>query len=111
VTLRAGNPMTTVLAVLLVFEAIVFALAIPGMIVVSGVPAATAGWVGGASVVLALAAAALLRRGPGFVLGWLSQGAALGLGFATPTMFAMGGVFALLWVVTFMLGKRLDAAR
>ena len=109
--LRSGNPMTNALAVLLLFEAVVFALAIPGMIAVSGVPTATASGIGGAAVVLALVSAATVRRGPGFYLGWLTQLAALALGFGTPYMFAVGVVFVLLWIVTFVLGKRLDASR
>lgn len=109
-TLSAGNPMGRVLAVCLILQALTFALAIPGMIVVSGVPAATAGLAGGGAVVLALAASGLLRRGAlGYVLGWLTQVAGIALGVLTPWMYGMGAVFALLWVISFVLGRRLDA--
>ncbi|WP_347347690.1 DUF4233 domain-containing protein [Nigerium sp.] len=109
-TLRPGNPMTRVLATVLVFEAVVFALAIAGMVQVSAVPTGTAAALGGGAALLALVAAATLRRGAvGFALGWLAQASGVALGAATSWMYVMGGVFALLWVATFVLGRRLDA--
>jgi len=71
----------------------------------------TASLLGVGSCLLALAAAATLRGRLGLPLGWLTQAVAVGLGFATPMMFLMGGVFALLWSVAFVLGRRLDASR
>lgn len=100
--------MGKVLLVTLVFEAVVFALAIVGMIQVSSLPVGTALAVGGGATALAFVAAATLRGPLGYPLGWLTQAAALVLGFATPWMFLMGGVFVLLWVVSFVLGRRLD---
>ncbi|MFZ0529437.1 MAG: DUF4233 domain-containing protein, partial [Propionicimonas sp.] len=44
----------------------------------------------------------------GYPLGWLTQVVAVALGFATPMMFAVGGMFALLWVVCFILGRRIE---
>lgn len=110
-TLQPGNPMTKVLMALLVFEVIVFGLSIATMVQVDGVALVPAVAAGGGASVLAVAAAATLRRPVGFVLGWLTQAAALGLGALTPSMFAMGGVFVLLWVITFVLGRRLDGLR
>jgi hypothetical protein len=46
----------------------------------------------------------------GYALGWLTQVVGLALGFLTAYQFVTGAVFALLWVVTFVLGKRLAAA-
>ncbi|WP_040161314.1 DUF4233 domain-containing protein [Nigerium massiliense] len=106
--LRAGNPMTRVLMTILIFEAVVFLLAIAGMVQVADQGPGMAVGLGVGSAVLALAAAFTLRRPVGFVLGWLAQAVAVGLGFATPWMFAMGSIFALLWLVTFVLGRRLE---
>lgn len=106
--LAAGNPMGRVMVSILVFEAVVFGLAIPGMIQVEAMPVATAVAVGGLAAVLALAAAALLRGPVGFPLAWLTQVVAVGLGWATPMMFAVGGIFALLWVACFVLGRRIE---
>lgn len=107
--LSASNPMTRVLSVILIFEAVVFGLAIPGMIVVSQQPLTVAFVSCGAAMLLALAAAGTMRGQLGYPLGWLTQIAGIALGFGTEYMFVMGGIFAVLWVVTFVLGRRLDA--
>jgi hypothetical protein len=110
ITLSANNPMRVVLMTVLIFEVIVFGLAVPVMIFVSDVPGAAAAGFGGATAVLALVAAGLLRRPPvGYILGWLTQLAGLALGFLTPPMFIVGGLFAAVWVLAFVLGKRLDS--
>lgn len=107
-TLSPKNPMRVVLLSILLFEFILFGLAVPVMILISGVPGLTAGLSGGAAALLALAAAGLLRRPLGYPLGWLTQLAGLALGVLTSPMFIVGGLFAGLWVVSFVLGKRLD---
>jgi hypothetical protein len=100
--------MGRVMMSILVFEAIIFGLAIAGMIQVSAIPVPVAFGLGSAAAVLALAAAALLRGPAGYPLGWLTQLVAIALGLATPMMFAVGGIFALLWVVCFVLGRRIE---
>jgi uncharacterized protein DUF4233 len=110
ITLSAGNPMRVVLMTVLIFEVVVFGLAIPVMIFISDVPGAAAAGFGGATAVLAALAAGLLRRPPlGYVLGWLTQLAGLALGLLTSTMFIVGALFAAVWVLAFVLGKRLDS--
>ena len=99
ITLSAGNPMRVVLMTVLIFEMIVFGLAIPVMIFISGVSATAAGVVGGAAAVLPLVAAALLRSRVGYVLGWITQVAGLALGLLTPMMFIVGTLFAAVWVL------------
>jgi hypothetical protein len=109
ITLSAGNPMRVVLMTVLIFEVIVFGLAIPVMILISGVPAAAAAAFGGGAALLALLAAGLLRSRVGYILGWVGQLAGLALGFLTTTMFVVGAVFAAVWVMSFVMGKRLDS--
>lgn len=109
--LNAGNPMVRVLTVTLIFEAIVFALSIAGMVQVSRLDPGRSVALGGAATLLALVAAGTMRRPIGFPLGWLTQAVGVCLGFTTRWMFLMGGIFALLWVVSFVLGRRLDRAR
>ena len=109
ITLSAGNPMRVVLMTVLIFEMVVFGLAIPVMIFISGVPAEAAGALGGAAAVLAVVAAALLRNRVGYVLGWIAQVAGLALGLLTALMFIVGALFAAVWVLAFVLGKRLDS--
>ncbi len=109
IILSAGNPMRVVLMTVLIFEMIVFGLAIPVMIFISNVPAAAAAGLGGGAAVLALVAAGLLRSRVGYVLGWLTQLAGLALGFLTTLMFIVGILLAAVWVLAFVLGKRLDS--
>lgn len=106
--LQPGNPMTKVLVSIVAFEVIVFCLAFPGMILVSNTamaPALTGTLI---AVALALASAATLRRPLGFYLGWAAQAAGILLGLLTPWMYAMGAIFALIWVATFILGRKLE---
>lgn len=110
-TLSSGNPMRSVLLTLLIFEVIIFGLAIPVMIFLSDVSGTTAGVLGGAAALLALVGAGLMRKPVGYLVGWLTQVVGVALGFVTTSMFAIGGLFLMLWVISFVLGKRLDAAR
>ncbi len=107
--LAATNPMGRVMLSILVFEAVVFGLAIAGMIQVSDVPVSVAFAAGLGAAGFALVAAALLRTPAGYPLGWLTQVVAIGFGFLTDMMFWLGGAFALLWVVCFALGRRIAA--
>ena len=108
VTLTPGNPMRVVLLSILLFEVVVYGLAIPVMILVSEVPAGYAIGFGGGAALLALVAAALLRRPAGYLVGWVTQPLGVMLGFLTAPMFFVGGMFLALWVISFILGKRLD---
>jgi Protein of unknown function (DUF4233) len=109
VSLTPGNPMRVVVLSVLIFEVIVFGLAVPVMILVSSVPAGVAGGLGGGAALLALVAAMLLRRPQGYAIGWLTQLVGVSLGVLTPGMFAVGGIFLAIWVLCFVLGKKLDA--
>jgi hypothetical protein len=109
ISLSTDNPMRVVLQTVLIFEVIVFGLAIPVMILISGVSAAAAAGFGGGAALLAVLAAALLRSRVGYIFGWLAQLAGLALGFLTATMFIVGALFAAVWVMSFMMGKRLDS--
>lgn len=107
--LAPTNPMGRVMLSILGFEAIVFGLAIAGMIQVSSLDVSTSFALGLGAAVLAVVAAGLLRRPVGYPLGWLTQVVAVALGLATPWMYAVGGMFALLWVVSFILGRRIES--
>lgn len=105
-----GNPMTSTVLAVLVFEAIVVGLAIPGIILVEHLPATTASLWCGLGIALCLLGAALLRRPPlGWICAWAAQVVAVGLGFLTPMMFFVGALFALLFAACVVLGRRLDA--
>lgn len=105
------NPMNKVLMAILIFEAICCGLAIPGMIQVSGTPVGLAFGLGGTALLLCVAAAGTLRRGIGWVLAWSAQAACVALGFAVDMMFVVGIMFLVLFGISFVLGRRLEAAR
>ena len=109
ISLSPGNPMRVVLITVLIFEVVVFGLAIPVMILISGMPAAAAAGFGGGAALLAILAAGLLRSRVGYILGWAAQVVGIALGFVTPMMFVVGALLAAVWVLSFGLGKRLDS--
>lgn len=110
--LQPGNPMGRVMMAVLIFEAITIGLAIPVMIMVSGVSPVWAFGAGGAVALLTVVAAGMMRRPQvGYPLGWVTQLAALALAFLTVGMLIMGLMFATLWTVCFILGRRLEAQR
>lgn len=102
------NPMSKVLQATLLFQAIPHGISIAGMIQVDDVAPLVAALTGTAAVVLAIVAAARLTKPWGHVLGWATQVAGLLLGFLTPWMFLMGGIFTLVYVICFVLGLRLE---
>ena len=110
IALSPRNPMRVVLLSVLLFEVIVFALAVPVMIFISEVPAGVAGGFGGGAALLALVAAGTMRRPFGYPLGWLTQIVGVALGLLTSTMYIVGVMFLAIWLVSFILGKRLDQA-
>jgi hypothetical protein len=98
-------------AAVLSLEAITLGLTTPVMISVSGVDTATALWVGLGLTVACLLLAGLLRAEWAYSLGWVIQGAAIGLGFVIPMMFVLGVIFALLWGAAYFLGRKIERER
>ncbi|MGY4720032.1 DUF4233 domain-containing protein [Naumannella cuiyingiana] len=108
--LQPGNPMQSVLLSVLAFEVIVFGLSIFVIYQISQRPLWLAVLLGGGLALLALLAAATLRRGSfGYLLGWLVQLGAVALGFVNPAIWIMALVFGGLWVLGIVLGRRLEA--
>lgn len=67
---------------------------------------------GGGLALWAVVAGALVRRGAaGYVLGSVLQLALVATGIVLPTMFAVGGIFAVLWLVCLRVGGQVDAER
>lgn len=97
-------------AIVLSMETVVFWLAIPVALAISHAsprPAVTAG------VALALAAvvlAVLARRRLRWTLvgGSVLQVIVIAVGVIVPVMYFLGAIFAALWVIGIMLGRRLD---
>jgi hypothetical protein len=98
-------------AAVLSLEAITLGLTTPVMISVAGVATGTALSVGLGLTVACLLVAGLLRAEWGYSVGWVIQGAAIGLGFVIPLMFVLGAIFALLWGSAYFLGLKIERER
>jgi Protein of unknown function (DUF4233) len=93
----------------LVFEAIVIGLAIPVAITIEHVAHRPAGIAGGVLAGVAVLLAAVVGRpGQGWALaaGSVLQLAVIAAGVVVPAMFALGTIFAALWVIAIWLGRR-----
>lgn len=67
--------------------------------------------VAGGGALLCLIAAGLVRRPVGLWLGSLVQVLLIASGLVVPSMYLVGVVFAVLWVVAIVLGRRIDVER
>lgn len=103
--------MRRLLATVLVTEAIVIGLAIPVAITVAHAPAREAGIAGGvlaaASVVLA-GVAGRPRARWALVAGTVLQAVVIASGAVVPVMYALGAIFAALWLTAIWLGHRYE---
>lgn len=105
------SPRRGMCAAVLSLEAITLGLTTPVMISVAGVDTATALSVGLGLTVACLLVAGLLRAEWAYSVGWVIQGAAIGLGFVIPLMFVLGAIFALLWGSAYFLGLKIERER
>src|SRR4051812_31352811 len=108
---RSRSPRRGMCAAVLSLEAITLGLTTPVMISVAGVDTATALWIGLGLAVACLLLAGMLRREWAYSLGWVIQGAAIGLGVVIPMMFVLGGIFAVLWGSAYFLGIKIERER
>ena len=95
-------------AAMLTFEAIVLALSVPVMISVEDVDRPLALGLGLGLAVLCLVTAGLLRHSWAYGVGHVLQAAAVCLGFLVPVMFFVGAMFAALWALAYLLGRKIE---
>lgn len=107
-SLRPGNPMGRAMMITLFLQLIAFALAIPVMTQLAGVPVPTAAITVGGAALLCLVAGAAFRTPVGYPLCWLAQLAGIGLGLLTGVMFVVEAVFLAVYLLAFVLGKKID---
>jgi hypothetical protein len=88
-------------------EVVVFWLAIIVAIIQEHVSVAAALAVGGALAVGCIVIAGMIRRPWAYIAGGVLQVLAIACGVVVPVMFVVGGIFAVLWVVSIRMG---DAA-
>jgi hypothetical protein len=101
-------PTRALAATTLTFEAMVVFFA--GLVAkeLSSLSTGAALGLSGGIAVACLVTAGLLRFRVGYVIGSVLQVAVIGFGFWVPTMFFLGVVFAVLWVVALRVGRRLE---
>ena len=95
----------------LVFEAIVVLLAIPIAINVSDANATFALVIGIALAGLLILTVGAITKPIAVPIGWILQVLVIAAGIVVPTMFLVGGIFALLWFYAVRNGQRVDRAR
>jgi hypothetical protein len=105
------SPKRGMCAAILSLEAVTLGLTTPVMINLANVPWRTACWIGLGLCVACLVLAGMLRSEAAYVVGWVIQVAAIGLGFVVPLMFVLGAVFALLWGTAYFLGRKIERER
>ncbi len=63
------------------------------------------------AAVLAVIAAATVRSGTGYAIGWVVQVLLVASGLFIPAMWVLGGVFLVLWAWALATGRRIDRER
>jgi hypothetical protein len=107
-----GRRLRQLCGTVLAMEAIVIGLAIPVAIVLEHARHGLAGGVGGGLAVCALVLSGLVGRpGMGWTLvaGTVLQALVVAAGVVVPAMYALGAIFAALWITGIWLARRLAA--
>jgi hypothetical protein len=100
--------MTAMCAGVLGLESVALFLTAPVLISLTDVGTALGWTIGIGLALLCLLGAGLMRRGVGVWIGHLVQVLAIALGFVVPVMFGLGAMFAVLWILALVLGRRVD---
>lgn len=110
--IRRKRPARVVLGqTMLLLEAFVVLFAALVAFGLRAAPPAAIWAVGGGLAALLLVLAGLQRPRWGAVAGTVAQVPVLACGVVVPMMFAVGGLFAVLWALFLRLGARIDAER
>lgn len=76
-----------------------------------GLTTAAVWTVSGIAMVLCVLLCGMLTRPGGVAAGWVLQAGLVAAGFAVPTMFFLGTVFAALWWASVHFGRKVDEAK
>ena len=68
-------------------------------------------WAGGALALLLILTAGLLKRRSGWIIGSILQVGVFAYGFVVTAMFAMGVLYAGLWIAAIVVGRKGEAVR
>ncbi|HEX3922377.1 MAG TPA: DUF4233 domain-containing protein [Streptosporangiaceae bacterium] len=108
---RPHSALRRLCAIVLSMETVVFWLTIPVALAVDHASPRSVGPAGVALAVAAAVLAVLARRWLRLTLvgGSVLQVVVVAVGVIVPVMYFLGAIFAALWVIGIMLGRRLDA--
>jgi hypothetical protein len=104
-----GKGLRQLCGTVLVFEAIVIGLAIPVAIVLEHANHGVAGGIGGALAVCAVLIGGVVgrpRMGWALLAGTVLQVLVIASGVVVPAMYALGAIFAALWITGIWLARR-----
>lgn len=108
---REKSPRRGMCAAIVSMEGLAVALAAPVMISIGGVSAGLALPLGLGFFVACIVVTGLLRRPWAYWLGWALQVVAIAMGFLIPVMFVVGVIFAVLWGMADILGRKIESER
>lgn len=108
---REKSPRRGMCAAIVSMEGLAVALAAPVMISIGGVSAGLALPLGLGFFVACILVAGLLRRPWAYWVGWVLQVVAIAMGFLIPVMFVVGVIFAVLWGMADILGRKIESER
>ena len=108
---REKSPRRGMCAAIISMEGLAVALAAPVMISIGGVSSGLALPLGLGFFVACIVVAGMLRRPWAYWVGWVLQAVAIGMGFLIPIMFVVGVIFALLWGMADILGRKIERER
>lgn len=92
-------------------QAVVLLLTTPVLVVLTDLGAPMAIAIGLGLTVACIAAAGMMRRPAGRVLGWAIQVLSVLLGLLVPVMFVIGAIFLTLYAGSYAMGARIDRER
>ncbi|MDN5893780.1 MAG: DUF4233 domain-containing protein [Nocardioides sp.] len=93
---------------ILVLEAITLGLSTPVLLTLTDVGTAPALTMGLGLTIACIVVTGMLRAEWAYGAGWVIQVLAIAMGLLVPTMFFIGGLFALLWGTAYFLGKKIE---
>jgi hypothetical protein len=100
-------------ATVLIFEAVVIGLAIPVAVTIAHARPGVAGAAGGALAFVAVVLSGVVGRprfGWALVAGSVLQVCVIATGIVVPVMYALGVIFAGLWVTAIWLARRYESS-
>ncbi|MEU4453417.1 DUF4233 domain-containing protein [Nocardioides sp. NPDC023903] len=110
-TEREKSPRRGMCAAIVSMEGLAVALAAPVMISIGGVSPGLALPLGLGFFVACILVAGMLRRPWAYWVGWALQVVAIAMGFLIPIMFVVGVIFAVLWGMADILGRKIESER